>query len=214
MRIRRRKNATDILLRDYQEFVVEHPETWQGKWKSVLNKEMLYAEFGAGKGRFITNKALQNPGILFVGVEREPEVLIKTAQKALETMPPNLRLIHTDVADLEMVFAPGEVDRIFLNFSDPWPKRRHAARRLTSPGFLAKYETMLAKKGEIHFKTDNQKLFLFSVKSFKTSGWTLLEEDHDYHIAPDSSDIMTEYEERFRLLGQPIYRLVAVKSRA
>ncbi|QRN85015.1 tRNA (guanosine(46)-N7)-methyltransferase TrmB [Clostridia bacterium] len=209
MRIRRRKNAAEILCQKYADFVVEEPNKLKGKWKEKLGYDKLYAEFGSGKGRFVTNKALNQPEVLYVGVEREPEVLIKTAEKAATKLPKNLRLINTDVEFITDAFAKGEVDRLFLNFSDPWPKRRHAKRRLTFCHFLDRYKQILAPGAEIHFKTDNRGLFEFSLNEFSACGWTMKNIRLDYQPEEDSDDIMTEYELKFREMGQPIYRLEA-----
>lgn len=209
MRIRRRKNAAEILCQEYADFVIKEPHELKGKWKETFGLDKLYAEFGSGKGRFVINKALNQPEMLYVGVEREPEVMIKTAQKAVIQLPENLRLINTDVEFITDVFAPGEVDRLFLNFSDPWPKRRHAKRRLTFQTFLARYQVILAPGAEIHFKTDNRGLFEFSLNEFSDCGWSMKNIRLDYQPEEDSDDVMTEYEERFRDLGQPIYRLEA-----
>ena len=214
MRIRRRKNAAEILCQEYADFVIKEPNELKGKWKETFGMDTLYAEFGSGKGRFVTTKALNQPDVLYVGVEREPEVLIKTAEKAIRKLPENLRLINTDVEFITDVFEPGEVDRLFLNFSDPWPKKRHAKRRLTYQTFLARYQEILAPGAEIHFKTDNRGLFEFSLNEFSACGWRMKNIQLDYQPAEDSDDIMTEYEQKFRGLGQPIYRLEAFLPQA
>lgn len=209
MRIRRRKNAAEILCQEYADFVIKEPHELKGKWKETFGLDKLYAEFGSGKGSFVINKAWKQPEVLYVGVEREPEVLIKTAQKAVAHLPENLRLINTDVEFITDVFAQGEVDRLFLNFSDPWPKRRHAKRRLTFSIFLERYQQILVPGGEIHFKTDNQGLFEFSLNEFSACGWSMKNIRLDYQPDEESDDVMTEYEKKFRGLGQPIYRLEA-----
>lgn len=214
MRIRRRKNAAEILAAEYEDFVQNQPEALRGRWKESYGCRVLHAEFGSGKGRFITTMAERHPAVLHVAVEREPEVLIKTAEKARRALPDNLHLINTDVERIEEVFAPGEVDRLYLNFSDPWPKNRHAKRRLTHQRFLARYRRILAPDAELHLKTDNRLLFEFSLNELCADGWRLKNIALDYQPAEDADDVMTEYEERFREKGQPIYRLEAVRPPA
>ncbi len=209
MRLRRKPGTREKLMNEFEEYVVNEPGKLRGRWRDVLDREEIQVEFGSGKGRFITTKAVNEPDTGFIGVEKEPEVLLKTAKKAEEGQPENLKLLYFDVAGAEAVFAQGELDRIYLNFSDPWPKRRHSKRRLTHRDFLAMYGRLLAPGGEIHFKTDNRGLFEFSLNEFCAAGWDMKNIRLDYGLMEAPGDVPTEYEERFRSLGQSIYRLEA-----
>ena len=169
-----------------------------------------------GKGRFIMEVAKQHPGINYLGIEMYSSVLYR-ALKKLEIAAPdisNLRLLRMDARDLAEVFANGEVSRIYLNFSDPWPKDRHAKRRITSRDFLAIYHTITADDGQIEFKTDNEKLFYFSLTELENSDWHLDKVSYDLHNDIDMmvGNIKTEYEEKFSALGNPIYKYVIKKK--
>ena len=175
-----------------------------------------------GKGQFLLTLALQNPSVNYIGIERYSSVLLRPVEKlasmqaAGEAVPANLRFICMDAADISQVFAPGEVDRIYLNFSDPWPKARHARRRLTSLEYLARYDKILAPDGQVEFKTDNRDLFDFSLEQIETSPvWTLAACTFDLHHDPllNQGNIMTEYEEKFSSMDHPICKLIARRSR-
>jgi tRNA (guanine-N7-)-methyltransferase len=146
-----------------------------------------------------------------IGVEKVEEVLLKAARKAKELQLPNLALLWVDVRELDKIFAPGEVDRLYINFCDPWPRRRHAKRRLTHTRFLQIYAKILKQDGEIHFKTDNEELFEFSLNEFSENGWKLKNICLDVAKRGPEDNITTEYEEKFQELGSPIYRCEAVK---
>ena len=191
------------------------------KKKKTYNEEFgndnpLRIEVGMGKGRFLMNLACAYPQINYIGIEMYSSVLIRAIQKAevIEPCPQNFRFIRMDAQALETVFAPGEVDRIYLNFSDPWPKARHAHRRLTSQTFLRRYEKILKKGGQIEFKTDNRELFEYSLEEIAVAGWNLLAETRDLHHDPVLSEgnVMTEYEERFSMKGNPICKLIAAPA--
>ncbi len=199
-------------------FAVDEPETLKGRWKEVFgNQNPLRIEVGMGKGRFLMDLACAFPEINYVGIEMYSSVLLRAIQKAdvMDPCPQNFRFIRMDAQELEMVFAPGEVDRIYLNFSDPWPKARHAHRRLTSQLFLRRYEKILSEGGRIEFKTDNQDLFDFSLEEIGAAGWELLAVTRDLHHDPQmfEGNIMTEYEERFSGKGNPICKLIAAPRR-
>lgn len=199
-------------------FAVNEPEALRGRWQEEFgNKNPVRIEVGMGKGRFLMNLACAYPDINFIGIEMYSSVLIRAIQKAevIEPCPENFRFIRMDAQELEQVFAPGEIDRIYLNFSDPWPKARHAHRRLTSQLFLRRYETILAEKGQIEFKTDNTELFDFSLEEISAAGWNLLASTRDLHRDPVLSEgnIMTEYEERFSSKGNAICKLIAAPRR-
>ena len=198
--------------------VIKRPEDQRGCWRQVFgNRRPIRIEIGMGKGRFILNMAKENPGINFVGIERYSSVLLRAVEK-FDTDEfkdlKNIRFVCMDARRLEEVFAPGEVDRIYLNFSDPWPKARHAKRRLTSTEFLERYEKVLVPYGTIEFKTDNTELFNFSLEQVKEAGWTVSSFTYDLHHNEDMNrgNIMTEYEERFSAKGNPINKLIAVKK--
>ena len=166
-----------------------------------------------GKGRFLMDMAVLHPEINYVGIEMYDSVLLRAVQKRekLETEIKNLFFIRMDARQLPEVFAEGEVDRIYLNFSDPWPKDRHAKRRLTSRQFFARYDEVLAPEGRLEFKTDNQDLFTFSLEEIPEAGWHLDASTRDLHHDPvlNEGNIMTEYEEKFSSLGNPICKLIA-----
>ena len=196
-------------------WVIQDPAAKKGHWNEVFGKEQpLYIEVGMGKGQFITELSRRNPEINYIGIERYTSVLYRALQKReLLTEEcgeefPNLRYLCIDAKDLPEIFGKGEVDRIYLNFSDPWPKDRHAKRRLTSPNFLSLYHIILAKKGYIQFKTDNRPLFDFSVESVEESNlWHIDELTYDLHNSEFlPGNIMTEYESRFVAEGKPICR--------
>ena len=193
------------------EFVVHEPETMKGKWREAFgNDHPVYVEIGMGKGRFLMDMARLYPEINFIGIEKYSSVLLRAVQKLEEEELPNVRLIRMDAEDLENVFALGELDRIYLNFSDPWPKDRHAKRRLTSEGFLNLYHTILNPDGYIQFKTDNRDLFDFSVETAENSPiWNIKELTYDLHHSEFlQGNIMTEYESKFVAEGKPICRFV------
>ena len=174
------------------------------------NDNPVRIEIGMGKGRFISTLAAQNPDINYVGIEKYSSVLLRAVQKLEEEELPNVRLIRMDAEDLENVFAQGELDRIYLNFSDPWPKDRHAKRRLESRQFLARYNQILKKDGTIEFKTDNRALFDFALEEVEAAGWTLKEKTFDLHADArlNEGNVMTEYEERFSAQGNPICKYI------
>ena len=164
-----------------------------------------------GKGRFLHTLAKSNPQINYVGIEKYSSVLLRAIQKMEEDERPNLKFIRMDAEDIDKVFGKGEVDRIYLNFSDPWPKDRHAKRRLTSRQFFARYDQILKKEGHLEFKTDNQDLFTFSLEEVPEAGWKLDASTRDLHHDPVLSEgnVMTEYEEKFSFKGNPICKLIA-----
>ena len=193
------------------EFVVHEPETMKGKWREEFgNDHPVYVEIGMGKGRFLMDMARLYPEINFIGIEKYSSVLLRAVQKLEEEELPNVRLIRMDAEDLENVFAQGELDRIYLNFSDPWPKDRHAKRRLESRQFLARYDQILKKDGTIEFKTDNRALFDFALEEVEAAGWTLNEKTFDLHADArlNEGNVMTEYEERFSAQGNPICKYI------
>ncbi|MBC9873622.1 tRNA (guanosine(46)-N7)-methyltransferase TrmB [Macrococcoides bohemicum] len=169
----------------------------------------IHIEVGSGMGRFITEMAKSNPAINYIGIERDKNVMIRIVEKAIEQDIKNLRLLTVDAEKLTEIFNPGEIDRVYLNFSDPWPKTRHAKRRLTHANFLSVYKTILKDEGEIHFKTDNQGLFEFSIESMSQFGMKLKNINLNLHDNEPADNIKTEYEEKFSAKGFRINRLEA-----
>ena len=201
----------------YAPIVVLEPEQHKGKWQDVFgNANPIQMEVGMGKGKFISTMARQHPEINFIGVEVIEEVLLDAVKRMnrAEGIPENLRLVWINASLLEDLFLPGEVDRIFLNFSDPWPKTRHAKRRLTHKGFLDQYAAILKAEGQVHFKTDNQGLFEFSLNEFSACGWRLQNIQLDMYQKLPEGNVATEYETKFHNQGMPIYRLEAVKPKS
>lgn len=198
------------------EFVVHEPETMKGKWREAFgNDHPVYVEIGMGKGRFLMDMARLYPEINFIGIEKYSSVLLRAVQKLEEEELPNVRLIRMDAEDLENVFAQGELDRIYLNFSDPWPKDRHAKRRLTSDRFLAVYDKILQPDGIIEFKTDNQDLFRYSLESIPEAGWQVTSHTFDLHHSDMAEgNVMTEYETKFSAEGKPICKLTARRDKS
>ncbi len=193
-------------------FCIGEPQEHQGHWQDLFPaSQPLHIEIGMGKGRFLMDSAVLNPGISYIGIERYSSVLYRAIQKMEQLSVPNLRFLCMDASDIDSVFATGEVERIYLNFSDPWPKDRHAGRRLTSRQFLARYDRILAGNGCIEFKTDNQNLFMFSMEELNECGWKIRAFTRDLHHDPamNEGNIMTEYEEKFSSMGNPICKLIA-----
>jgi len=213
MRLKHIKGAEDKVYNSVHCINLENIE--KGALRSAFNmpSNPLNIEIGTGKGQFIMELAKRNPDINFLGIERYSSVLLRACQKMdeMESPLPNLKFICCDAEVLPDYLNEGDVDRIYLNFSDPWPKDRHAKRRLTSSRFLARYDKFLKKGGEVRFKTDNKDLFDFSVEEFKKNNWELLAVTYDLHNDSKlcEGNIMTEYEERFSSEGVKINMLIA-----
>ena len=211
MRMRKKKNL-DVRFAACADVMVFEPKQLRGKWRALFgNDNPIHLEIGCGKGRFAIGMAEQHPDVNFIAVEREEGALIMAAERCQQQPLPNLRFVSFDAAELREVFAPGEVDRIYLNFSDPWPKSRHAKRRLTSRQFFARYDAILKPDGRLEFKTDNQNLFTFSLEEIPEAGWHLDASTRDLHhdSVLNEGNIMTEYEEKFSSKGNPICKLIA-----
>lgn len=209
MRLRNIKGSKEFI--EASPYVIQEPEQLKGKWSSLFhNNHPLHIEIGMGKGQFIHELAAANPDINYIGIEMYSSVLYRALEKRAETELENLFFLRFDAKYLADIFDHGEVSRIYLNFSDPWPKDRHAKRRLTSAGFLAIYNEILTSDGFIQFKTDNRDLFDFSVETVKESAlWNINEITYDLHHSEFlEGNIMTEYESRFVAEGKPICRFV------
>lgn len=219
MRLRGRKGIRESLERQ-PDLIVLDPKAYKGEWaRHFGNDRPIHVELGMGKGRFISELSVRNPEINYIGVDMFDELLRRGAEKARLAhggLPegsgiPNLRLGLFNIEYIEDMFAPGEIERIYLNFSDPWPKKRHARRRLTHGNFLRKYKEILNSKGAIHFKTDSRSLFEFSLNSFSDEGLRM--RDISLHLHQDGlreDMVQTEYELKFFEQGMPIYRCEVV----
>ncbi len=186
-----------------------------GTWHTLFgNNNPIHIEIGMGKGKFIHTMAKLHPDINYVGIEKYSSVLLRAIQKMEEEELPNLKFLRMDAEDIATVFAPGEVDRIYLNFSDPWPKDRHARRRLPSREFLARYDVILKKEGRIAFKTDNRDLFDFAVEELEPAGWKAEVITYDLHGDEKlmEGNVMTEYEEKFSAMGNPICKYIIYRE--
>lgn len=194
---------------------IQEPMAEKGRWHLIFgNENPIHIEIGMGKGQFIMKLAKEHPDINYIGIERYSSVLLRALQK-MEIEPlPNIRFLCMDASIITEVFDKEEVAKIYLNFSDPWPKERHAKRRLTSRQFFERYDKILAGNGVVEFKTDNDDLFAFSMEDVAEAGWTLDAHTFDLHHDPvlNEGNVMTEYEEKFSSLGHPIHKLIARRS--
>lgn len=210
MRIRKKPNLLPRMER-CAHVQIKEPSEFRGIWlKKHPPFNQLWTELGCGKGRFTSDMAKQSADKLLVAIEVVPDAMVIAMERACDNNLKNVLFIEGDAAGLPVIFDVGEVDRIFINFCDPWPKARDAKRRLTSPGFLTLYESILKADGEIHFKTDNAGLFEYSLESFLKNEWTLSDITRDLH-AGGPNGIMTDYESKFFEAGVPISRFIAKK---
>ncbi len=214
MRLRNIKGADEKIATS--EFVVQNPKDYKGKWGELFqNNSPLHIEIGMGKGQFLHTLAKQNPNINYVGIERYSSVLLRAIQKMEEEEVSNLKFICIDAKEIVEVFDTEEVDKIYLNFSDPWPKDRHAKRRLPSKEFLARYDLILKKDGFLEFKTDNRGLFDFAIEQLSEAGWLAKAVTYDLHNDEEmvKGNIMTEYEEKFSSIGNPICKYIIYRNK-
>lgn len=203
MRLRRVQGAAEKI--ESSNYVIKNPKDYKGQFTNVFkNNNPIYIEIGMGKGKFIVENAKKYPNVNFIGIEKFDSVLVRAIEKVEEEEIPNLRFIRIDAKEIEEVFFK-EVDKVYLNFSDPWPKDRHAKRRLTSPEFLKRYDIIFKDKKEIEMKTDNRKLFEYSVISLTNYQYEIANISFDLHSDQKKDNIMTEYEEKFSSRGQVIY---------
>ncbi len=210
MRLRNITGSREFIAEN--KYVVHEPEKYKGCWNKEIfeNDRPIHIEIGMGKGRFITELASMNPDINYVGIEKYSSVLLRAIQKMEANELKNLMFIRMDAEYITDVFAVDEIDRIYLNFSDPWPKDRHAKRRLMSCDFLNRYTQIMKAGGVLEFKTDNRELFDFAVDEVPAAGWEILKLTYDLHNDEEmmKGNIMTEYEERFSAEGNPICKYV------
>lgn len=209
MRLRNIKGSRETIA--VNEYVIQDAKQYKGKWREVFgNDNPVHIEIGMGKGKFITTLAKEHTDINYIGIEKYSSVLIGAIEKRSELEQDNLFFIRMDAEAICDIFEKGEVAQIYLNFSDPWPKDRHAKRRLTSHQFFERYHQILKKDGEVIFKTDNRPLFDFSLEEVKIADWKLKNYTFDLHHSEYAEgNVMTEYEEKFSAQGNPIYRLIA-----
>lgn len=210
MRLRNIPGSREVIAEN--KWCIQEPEHQKGHWNEIFgNNHPIHIEIGMGKGQFITTLARQNPSTNYVGIEKYSSVLLRGLQKMEEEPLENIRFIRMDAETICEVFDKDEVSKIYLNFSDPWPKDRHAKRRLTSRQFFARYDQILKKDGVVEFKTDNVDLFDFSLEEVKEAHWNLDAFTRDLHhdTAMNKGNVMTEYEERFSAMGNPIHKLIA-----
>lgn len=197
-------------------FVIQEPKERKNRWKELFgNANPIQIEIGMGKGRFIMDMARLHPEINYIGIEKYSSVLIRGIQKMEKEELPNLYFIRMDAEEITDIFGEGEVNKIYLNFSDPWPKERHAKRRLPSREFLNRYRIILSEEGNLEFKTDNQELFAFALGELEPAGWNPDRVTYDLHHDAEmmEGNIMTEYEERFSSKGNPIYKYIISAGR-
>lgn len=211
MRLRKKPWALPTLASS--PYVIQDPVPFRGRWFSFFGKGgPLHIEIGTGKGKFITTMARLHPENLYVGIEMKPEALIYALRRIEGCPTKNIGLLLFHADRLEEAFSEGELDRIYLNFTDPWPKKRHAKRRLTHPRYLQTYRRLLKPGGEIHLKTDHPSLFEYSLNTLSDEGFRLRNITFDlHHSAFAEGNVTTEYEEKFMARGIPVYRLEAVR---
>lgn len=209
MRLRNITGSREIIAGS--SYVIQNPGQYKGSMRTLFgNNHPLHIEIGMGKGKFIMELAALHPEINYIGIEKYSSVLLRAIQKMEKNELPNLKFIRMDAEDITEVFDQEEVDKIYLNFSDPWPKDRHAKRRLPSKEFLARYDVILRKEGTLEFKTDNKDLFDFALEQLPLAGWEAEKVTFDLHHDEEMNqgNIMTEYEERFSALGNPICKYI------
>ena len=213
MRLRNVPGSREVIAAHPLCFLEEDPQSPAGRWAEIFGSDHpIHIEVGMGKGQFTTTLAMQNPAVNYIGIEKYSSVLVRALEKldAMETPPSNIRFIRMDAENICSMFARHEVSRIYLNFSDPWPKDRHAKRRLTSQQFLKRYDQILVPDGQLEFKTDNQDLFRFSLEQAEPAGWKRIASTWDLHHDEilNAGNIMTEYEQKFSAQGNPICKMI------
>lgn len=216
MRLRNIPGADDFIQK--HPVAIKNEKEQKGKWDVLFgNLNPIHIEIGMGKGQFLLQLAKRNPEVNYIGIERYSSVLLRALEK-FDTEEfrelQNIRFICMDAFELPEVFERGEVAKIYLNFSDPWPKARHARRRLTSTRFFEQYDKVLAEDGVVEFKTDNRPLFEFSLEQVEEANWKLVAHTFDLHHdeSMNAGNVMTEYEEKFSSMGNPIHKLIATRK--
>jgi len=210
MRLRYVEGATE-LINSNPELIINNKDNKVIDFKSLFkNSAPVHIEIGMGKGKFVYELAKLNPNINYIGIERFDSVIVRALEKVIENPLENLMLLRTDAIDLTTIFKRGSISRIYLNFSDPWPKPRHVKRRLTNKRFLKMYQSLIVKDSEIHFKTDNIDLFEFSVEEITDYPMEITYLTRDLHKSDSENNIMTEFEEKFSKRGNKINKLIAI----
>jgi tRNA (guanine-N7-)-methyltransferase len=210
MRLKKVKGAQEKI--DKSKYIIKNPKDYKGKYNELFNNDnKIEIEIGMGKGNFIIGKALKNPDINYIGIEKFDSVMVRAVEKLEDMEIKNLKLIKIDAEEIEEIFDK-EVSTIYLNFSDPWPKKRHIKRRLSSDNFLKKYDGLFKSKKRIIMKTDNRKLFEYSIKSFTDYGYKIEELSLDLYNDDIIDNVQTEYESKFVSLGQRIYMIKVYKE--
>ena len=210
MRLKHVKGADEIIKKGI--YYIDNPKELKGNWRRVFNNNNpIYIEIGMGKGDFIIENAIKYPNINFIGIEKFDSVIVRAIQKSNELELSNLKLIRMDAMEIDEVFDK-EIDKIYLNFSDPWPKEKHAKRRLTSPIFLVKYDKIFESEKNIVMKTDNNPLFEYSMESLTGYGYELISVTRDLYSEDINDNIATEYEKKFVSKGININKFVAIKK--
>lgn len=209
MRVRKKKNC-DARMQKCSSIWIKNPQDYKGKWSNLFaNNNPIHIEIGCGKGDFVTGMAKLHPDINFIAIEKVEDVIVMAMEKVIRAELSNVFFMDMDAEKIEEFFEYGEISRIYLNFSDPWKKKKQAKRRLTHKNFLDKYKKVLKNGDYIFFKTDNRALFEFSLNSFLDENYKLSNISLDLHNSDFQGNVMTEYEKRFSELGMPIYRLEA-----
>ncbi|CEP80709.1 tRNA (guanosine(46)-N7)-methyltransferase TrmB [Paraclostridium sordellii] len=210
---RRKKKGADLKLLSFENLLIKGDEIdFKGNWNEKFqNDNPIHVEFGTGRGKFLTTLAKQNPNINYIAMEMKEEVLLKAVEKAVENELNNILFIWGDVNNILDYFDKGELSRVYINFCDPWPKKRWYKRRLTYRGFLENYKKLLKDDGEIHFKTDNEKLFEFSLNEFSEANLKLKNITLDLDNSDYEGNVTTEYEDKFMSYGMKIYRVEGLK---
>lgn len=208
MRLKNVPRAAEVI--EKSRYAVKDPERFRGKWAEFFgNGNPIHVELGMGKGRFVMDMARLHPEINFIGIERQKSVILRAVEKMEEDPLPNVALVLYEGDNIEEMLGEHEIDKIYLNFSDPWPKDRHAKRRLTSDRFFPRYDHVLKKEGTIEQKTDNTGLFAYSLESAVACGWKILFQTEDLHGSPYAEgNVMTEYEEKFSANGNKICKAI------
>jgi len=209
MRVRKKKNC-DARMERCSKIWIKNPQDYKGKWSELFgNENPIHIEIGCGKGNFVTGMARMYPDINFIAIEKVEDVIVMAMEKVSAAELDNVLFMDMDAEKIEEFFEYGEIKRIYLNFSDPWKKKKQAKRRLTHKNFLDKYKKVLKEGDYIFFKTDNKALFEFSLNSFTQENYKLSNITLDLHNSDFEGNVMTEYEQRFSEMGMPIYRLEA-----
>lgn len=199
------------------QYVIDQPREYRGRWKTCITRgKELHLEIGMGKGRFLMEMASIHPEVYYLGIEKYSSVLLRAVQKMEQQPLENLRFLLFDAKGITEIFGEGEVDKIYLNFSDPWPKDRHTKRRLPSRQFLQLFDRILKEDGRLEFKTDNRALFDFAMEELTPAGWCLEAATYDLHQDEEmgKENVMTEYEEKFSALGNPIFKYIIFRDKA